>query len=201
MSGLLLCYQVSVIKSAGGSRGPFCPSPVPTPGPCSREELVLMGRLEDEGPVALNLKPSTPTLAALALRHKDPVSSVGMLNLCFTFVFLVQLLWIEAMPMTGGWSDANVDDQRVKEIAAYAAEQLGTKLVSIKSAQKQVVAGMNYKLELTVQGSKHYQVTVWDRFGTLQMTNSQLIDVTDGHTQYGDPERIINVRIVSEKKG
>lgn len=58
----------------------------------------------------------------------------------------------------GGFSQINVDDAEVKEIALFAAQTLSSSLngdkplsvVKIVKAQSQVVAGTNYQLELVM---------------------------------------------------
>jgi hypothetical protein len=84
------------------------------------------------------------------------------------------------MPVPGGWSSVAVDDARVKIAAqrAVAAQALidGTelKLVSIEAAQQQVVAGMNYKLRLSVGKGDQRRLgnaTVWAKpNGSYELT-------------------------------
>jgi Cystatin domain len=62
--------------------------------------------------------------------------------------------------MPGGWGKANPKDLRLLEAArfAVAAEQARTdsvfKLVAVVRAEQQVVAGMNYRFCLRLQGGK-----------------------------------------------
>ena len=61
--------------------------------------------------------------------------------------------------MTGGWSRANINDDQVQQMAAFATESLTAavnaksplKLASITSASKQVVSGMNWKIRLELK--------------------------------------------------
>lgn len=64
----------------------------------------------------------------------------------------------------GGYASARVDDPQVKAAAEFAVrEQAKTsgqplKLVRIRSAEQQVVAGMNYRLSLDVRDSRNRRV-------------------------------------------
>ncbi len=80
----------------------------------------------------------------------------------------------------GGWSSASVDDARVKiaarnAVAAQASiDGTGLTLASIEDAQQQVVAGMSYKLRLSVVKDDRRQfanATVWAKLnGTYELT-------------------------------
>ena len=80
----------------------------------------------------------------------------------------------------GGWSSVAVDDARVKiaaqqAVAAQASvEGTALKLVAIEDAQRQVVAGINYKLKLLVTKGDRQQranATVWGKLdGTYELT-------------------------------
>jgi hypothetical protein len=65
-----------------------------------------------------------------------------------------------AQPIVGGWGKADVKDPQVLEAArfAVAAQQSRTdsvfKLLAITRAERQVVAGMNYRFCLRLQGGK-----------------------------------------------
>jgi hypothetical protein len=83
-------------------------------------------------------------------------------------------------PIPGGWSTVAVDDARVKLAArqAVAAQASidGTELtlVAIEDAQRQVVAGINYQLKLSVKKGNRQQradATVWGKLdGTYELT-------------------------------
>ena len=83
-------------------------------------------------------------------------------------------------PIPGGWSSVAVDDARVKIAArqAVAAQASidGTELtlVAIEDAQRQVVAGINYKLTLSVKNGDQRQranATVWGKLnGSYELT-------------------------------
>jgi hypothetical protein len=83
-------------------------------------------------------------------------------------------------PIPGGWSSVAVDDARVKiaaqhAVAAQAAnDSAELKLLAIEDAQRQVVAGINYKLKLSVTKGDRQQraiATVWGKLnGTYELT-------------------------------
>ena len=83
-------------------------------------------------------------------------------------------------PVPGGWSPVAADDAKVKAAAQRAValqaaiEQSELKLVSIDDAQRQVVAGINYKLRLSVmRGQQQWQAsaTVWGKLdGSYELT-------------------------------
>ena len=70
-----------------------------------------------------------------------------------------------AQPIAGGWGKADVKDPQMLEVArfAVAAQQSRTdsvfKLLAITRAEQQVVAGMNYRFCLRLQGGK--SKTAW----------------------------------------
>jgi len=94
--------------------------------------------------------------------------------------------------MAGGWSDADINDPRVQEIAIYAIN-LSYSIkdlpdFKILSAKKQVVAGINYSLVLQVN-RKGYdcvveQFFVLDRFGSLNLMH---VDVLPDKCPLQDP--------------
>ena len=79
-------------------------------------------------------------------------------------------------PMTGGWAAASVTAPEVQEAARFAAAhvpQSGAVLASIESAQQQVVAGMNYRLALTLRDGSRRNVVVYRQLnGQLQLTST-----------------------------
>ncbi|KAG1665029.1 Kininogen-1 [Nymphon striatum] len=62
-----------------------------------------------------------------------------------------------AVPLPGGWESASTDDQGVQEVSNYGVKILSEeedskyslKMVGISSAERQVVAGLNYKVTVT----------------------------------------------------
>jgi hypothetical protein len=83
-------------------------------------------------------------------------------------------------PIPGGWSPIVVDDARVKLAARQAVDAQasidGTELtlVAIEDAQRQVVAGINYQLKLSVKKGDRQQranATVWGKLnGSYELT-------------------------------
>ena len=71
-------------------------------------------------------------------------------------------------PMPGGWSEASPKDPGVIAAAHYAATQIPGRhgpLRRVAKAQAQVVAGMNYRLELVFAHGPHWQATVFAQLG------------------------------------
>lgn len=84
----------------------------------------------------------------------------------------------------------SVDDRRLPRVAQFAVEELGKvsarlsqpKLVRIVRATVQVVAGLEYRLALELtdasdalqHGGHLVRVTVWDRFGSMQLVENRL---------------------------
>lgn len=78
--------------------------------------------------------------------------------------------------LAGGFSPLDVDDVKVKEMAAFASSAISANtnsgpvtLIKVVKAQSQVVAGMNYKLTLELNGAEGAilcEVTVFDQSWT-----------------------------------
>jgi hypothetical protein len=65
--------------------------------------------------------------------------------------------------ITGGWSQATIDED-AKSAAVFAVAALnrpGAALKSLDAAQSQVVAGLNYRLDLTLTDGSRWQVVVY----------------------------------------
>ena len=82
------------------------------------------------------------------------------------------------LSMTGAYAPMDIDDNDVVSCANYAVENREPKgtvtLVKILSAEKQVVAGMNYKMKLSILKNGTPQVVnvvVWSKLdGTREVT-------------------------------
>ena len=77
--------------------------------------------------------------------------------------------------IAGGWSAASNTDPAVRAAADFAASQLpGHPAVrGIAKASHQVVAGMNYRMELTLADGTVWDVTVYRHFsGSMQLSRS-----------------------------
>ena len=77
--------------------------------------------------------------------------------------------------IAGGWSKGSPDDGAVQQAALFAAGQLPGKarLAKVQRVQQQVVAGMNYRIELTLSDGSLWEVTIYRHFsGAMQLTNS-----------------------------
>lgn len=81
--------------------------------------------------------------------------------------------------LTGAYAVTEIDDKDVLSCAKYAVDNREPKgtvtLVKILSAEKQVVAGMNYKMKLSIMNNGTPQVVnvvVWSKLdGTKEVTS------------------------------
>jgi len=80
-------------------------------------------------------------------------------------LLVLSSLVVATSGMLGGFKDADhQNDAEVQSAAEFAAKEIGVKLQGIKSAQKQVVAGLNYKLQLETDDGV-YDATVYKGLG------------------------------------
>ncbi len=83
----------------------------------------------------------------------------------------------QKVPVAGGWSAASPTDAGVLAAAQAATSQLGPAGATLKrvlAAQQQVVAGLNYQLDLMLTDGSRWRVTVWRRLdGGHELTSSQ----------------------------
>lgn len=76
--------------------------------------------------------------------------------------------------ITGGWSAGTVSDsaRAAAQYAVTAMNQPGVTLRSLDAVQQQVVAGINYRLDLTLSDGSRVRATVWKKLdGTFELTN------------------------------
>lgn len=79
-------------------------------------------------------------------------------------------------PIAGGITPVNNYQADVMTAARFAASQLGSQLASVNSAAKQVVAGINYHLTITLANQSVYQVVVYQNLqNQFQLTSSNMI--------------------------
>lgn len=101
---------------------------------------------------------------------------------CFGLLGGAMMLPAQDTPIPGGFGKASVKDGEVVKAARFAVKEQSKldkngpfKLEKIVSAKQQVVAGMNYDLELKVQakGKTHdVSVRVWKKLdGTHELSN------------------------------
>lgn len=64
-------------------------------------------------------------------------------------------------PMAGGYAAVDVNDIEVQNAAQFAAQAIGNLLNRVIKAERQVVAGMNYRLQLDLQNGAEYEVVVY----------------------------------------
>jgi hypothetical protein len=80
-------------------------------------------------------------------------------------------------PMTGGYSSASLDNETVKAAQQLAVDEIYKReptrtLVEKVEAQQQVVAGMNYRFDITMSGGARYGVTVFHSLqGSMEVTD------------------------------
>jgi len=110
-----------------------------------------------------------------------------LLPFCLAFsLFIAQPTSLQASesvnaPMAGGWSAAPLQDEPVRRAATFAVQEQNRKtnahlrLLSIKHARMQVVAGVNYSLNLMVEfeGARRLVIAVvWVHpDGTQELTS------------------------------
>jgi hypothetical protein len=123
----------------------------------------------------------------------------------FTFFFLaisaLPLLTNAQPPQTkpeltprivGGYSSASVKDKRVKAAAVFAVKthslerKIPHKLKAIRTAQTQVVAGLNYKICLSVSEGKNAKHTHFIEAVVYQNLEQKLSLTSWAHTQRCD---------------
>ena len=71
---------------------------------------------------------------------------------------------VHSAPIAGGWSAAAVDAVDVKPAAGFALtcmSALGRALSRIDAASNQVVAGLNYQLDLTFSDGSRWRAVVY----------------------------------------
>ena len=81
-----------------------------------------------------------------------------------------------APPVAGGWSAAAVSPE-VEAAAASAFAALGisgTELLAIENVSQQVVAGMNYRMDLVLADHRRWRVQVWRKLdGSHELTKAE----------------------------
>lgn len=85
-----------------------------------------------------------------------------------------------AAPTVGGWSDVAADDPQLRDAAAFAARAIageGASVVAIANGRRQVVAGMNYAMEISLSDGGRWRATVWRRLdGGMELTEAKLLE-------------------------
>ncbi|HMT43490.1 MAG TPA: YbaY family lipoprotein [Chakrabartia sp.] len=83
-----------------------------------------------------------------------------------------------APAMVGGWSSAPADAQ-ARKAAEFALKQLKrgkARIRSVDVVERQVVAGTNYRIDMTLTDKTRWRVVVWQRLdGGYRLTSSQRI--------------------------
>ena len=100
--------------------------------------------------------------------------------------FLIVMSLAAATPLAaqgipGGWSEVPRAElaSEVGAAARFAVSRLPKphgKLKTIVGAERQVVAGMNYRMLLVLSDGKRWRVQVWKKLdGTMQLTHHQQV--------------------------
>lgn len=79
-----------------------------------------------------------------------------------------------APPVAGGWSagEASAEARAAAQFAVTSMNRAGVTLSSLDAVQQQVVAGLNYRLDLTLSDGSRVRATVWKKLdGTFELTN------------------------------
>lgn len=76
--------------------------------------------------------------------------------------------------IAGGWQTADPASEEVRQAAHYALTQLPAghgALAEVRSAQTQVVAGMNYRMVMILVDGTIWEATVWRKLdGSYELT-------------------------------
>lgn len=84
-----------------------------------------------------------------------------------------------AAPIVGGWSELPRTDPELAAVARFVVPRLGrprARLLRIEGGERQVVAGMNYRIVLQLTDRSRWRAQVWRKLdGTYQLTRSERI--------------------------
>ena len=77
-------------------------------------------------------------------------------------------------PVTGGWHELRPSDPELVAVAAFVVPRLPVRrprLLRIEGGERQVVAGMNYRIGLQLTDRSRWLALVWRKLdGTYQLT-------------------------------
>lgn len=79
-----------------------------------------------------------------------------------------------APAIAGGWSASasTAEARAAAQFAVTAMNRPGVTLTSLDAVQQQVVAGLNYRLDLTLSDGSKVRATVWKKLdGTFELTS------------------------------
>lgn len=82
----------------------------------------------------------------------------------------------EQMPLAGGWGATTVtpEIEKAAQFALGAMNLTADSLAGIDQAEQQVVAGMNYRMVLTLKDGKRWRVQVYHALdGHYELSNSE----------------------------
>lgn len=84
-----------------------------------------------------------------------------------------------AAPIVGGWSELPRTDPELAAVARFVVPRLPRKqprLLRIEGGERQVVAGINYRIVLQLTDRSRWRVQVWRKLdGTYQLTHHERI--------------------------
>ena len=106
---------------------------------------------------------------------KTILRALGALALALPTIGLALTLGAPAASamQLGGYRAVATDDAGVQAAAAFAAGEVGGALQSVDSAQQQTVAGINYRLTITLESGAVWQVVVYRNLqGGYSLTSS-----------------------------
>ena len=116
----------------------------------------------------------------MSKNYKGAVPALLLASACLSISVHALAADLLAAPIAGGWSGAPLQDENVKKAAQFAIatqeRQTRTpcKLLAIKHARQQVVAGTNFSMNLMVQaeGKRRLVIAeVWAKpDGSMQLT-------------------------------
>jgi hypothetical protein len=69
-------------------------------------------------------------------------------------------------PVTGGWHELRPSDPELVAVAAFVVPRLpvrGARLLRIEGGERQVVAGMNYRIGLQLTNGSRWLALVWHK--------------------------------------
>jgi hypothetical protein len=86
--------------------------------------------------------------------------------------------------MVGGYRAADPSDEHVQAAAQFAAGELGTELHEVETAQRQTVAGANYRIEFSTTEGARYRVIVHQPLrGEMRLTSSEELEAAEAEEE------------------
>lgn len=89
-------------------------------------------------------------------------------------------------PLLGGFRAVDVNDAQVRAAASFAAESVEGALAEVTSAERQTVAGANYRLTFTTTDGRSYRAEVFHGLDRSYAVRS-IEEVGDHHGEAEEP--------------